>query len=182
MSADLFVERQSKSYKLKAEINVIRENAVRLDLMTGLDLMLATIILTDSKIEYVLYRDKKYYSGKPNPHALDPVFPLAIDVMALTNILYERTTPGDCELDLSGFPKQCRGVAGKTPYNVTWSKRLTAGPLAGRASKIVLDLPQRQVSLKFYFNDLKKNIGNAERLLSLQVPAGFKSMPVPDRS
>jgi hypothetical protein len=178
LSADLYVEKEGHSYKIKSDMIVLNPTAVRFDLRTSLDLPLASIVFTEQKINYALYRDKKFYSGRPGPHALDPVFPLSVDVRTLVEILEEKTIRGaQCNSD--GEMKECRGQAGNTTYVVTWSKYKNSGPLAGRSSKIVLELPDRQVSLRFYLNDWQREVPNAERLLSLQVPAGFATLSTP---
>jgi hypothetical protein len=178
-SSDLYVERDGKSYKIKSDIVIVNPRAIRLDMRTTLDLPLASIVLTDQKIDYALYRDKKFYTGRPGPHALDPVFPLAVDVKTLNEILQQKKITGaKCEVDDLG-PLSCSGQAGSTTFNVSWSKRQTSGPLAGRASKIVLDLPQRHVSLRFYLNDWQHDVPNAEHLLSLQTPSGFTTLSTP---
>lgn len=179
-SADLLVERKSKSFKLKAEINWVAPEALRLDVLNSLDLPLAAIVLTDSKIEYVLYREKKYYVGKPGPHALDPVFPLTVDVKTLLSLLQERPEePAACEKDSKG-PTRCQGMAGNLPYSVSWSRRQSSGPLSGRSSRLMLEVPQRQVALKFYFTDWTKKSADSERLLALNVPGDFKTVSIPD--
>jgi hypothetical protein len=181
LSSEITVEQKSSLYKLKSEITLIANRAVRLDLTTTMDLPLATIVLSESKIQYLLYRDKKFYTGRPGPHALDPVFPLAVDASHLLNLLKEEKNPEDkCESDSTGLTS-CKGSAGQTDYVISWSKRKTTGPLAGRASKIALDLPRRQVTLKFFLTDWQKNVPNAERLLSLKVPAGFRTLSTPER-
>jgi hypothetical protein len=178
----LVVDNAGKSYKLKADVSLINPKAVRLDVTNTLDLPLAAVVLTESRIEYVLYRDKKFYSGKANPHALDPVFPLTVDAETLENILSERLpSPSSvCETD-GDVLKSCHGRTGETAYQVEWSKRESTGPLSGRASKITLELPERHVSLKFYLTDWQKNMSNAERFLALRIPPGFKNYPVPER-
>ena len=175
------MEKPSQNFKIKSEINIINDHAVRIDLMTTMDLPLASIVLTDNSIDYLLYRAKKHYSGKPGPHALDPVFPMAIDAKHLINLLNEQKNPDDkCDSDENGLTL-CSGVTGQTAYVVSWTKRKDSGPLAGRASKIVLELPQRQVSLKFYITDWQKNKSDAERLLALKIPEGYRSYSVPER-
>ncbi len=180
LSANLFVERNGKSYKLKSEIFILNSSTVRLDVTTTLDLPLASVLLTDQKIEYVLYRDKKYYSGKPNSKALDPVFPLSIDAATLISLLREENMKGaQCKSE-SGVIAQCAGAVGEAQYVIQWDKRVTTGPMAGRATKVTLELPKRQVVLKFYFTNWQKSVSNAERLMVLQVPEGFKSFSVPE--
>jgi len=178
-SSDLYVERDGKSYKVKSDMILVNPKAMRLDLRTTLDLPLASIVLTDQKINYLLYRDKKSYSGVPGPHALDPVFPLSVDVSTLNEILQQKEITGaHCERDGQGLAS-CNGSVGATQFKVTWSKRPTSGPLAGRASKIILELPQRHVSLRFYLNDWQRNLPDAEHFLSLQTPPGFTSLSTP---
>ena len=121
----------------------------------------------------------KFYSGKPGPRALDPVFPLSVDVKTLNEILQQKEISGaQCEKDQMG-PLTCRGQTGSTPFVASWSKRQSSGPMAGRASKVVLELPTRHVSLKFYFNDWHQDVPNAERLLTLQTPSGFTTLSTP---
>jgi hypothetical protein len=177
----MFVEKENKGYKLKTDINIVNSHAVRMDISTTLDLPEASIVLTEDKVEYLLYRQKKFYSGKANPHSLDPVFPLAVDADTLVKILTEEKPKGDqCEVE-NGFLTQCLGKVGDLEYRVEWSKRKDSGPLAGRASKVVLDLPEQKLSLRFYFSDWQKNVSNAERFLTLQVPPGFRTISTPER-
>lgn len=181
LSSQILIERGLGTYKIKAEINIINDHAVRFDLLTSMDLPLSSIVMTDTSIEYVLYRDKKYYSGKPNPHALDPVFPIAIDVKHIIKLLNEESNTEDkCDSDQYGLT-MCTGLSGSTPYIITWSKRKDSGPLAGRASKVSLEIPQRQISLKFLYTDWQKENSDAERLLALKIPDGYRHLSVPER-
>jgi hypothetical protein len=181
LSGTLFVEHENKGYKLKTDINIVNAHALRMDISTSLDLPEASIVLTEEKVEYLLYREKKYYSGRASPHSLDPVFPLAVDADTLVKILLEEKPNGDqCEVE-NGFLTQCLGKVGELEYRVTWTKRQGSGPLAGRASKMVLDLPAQKLSLRFYFSEWQKNVSNAERFLTLQVPPGFRSLSTPSR-
>ena len=181
-STDLVVEQGQKSYKLHSDILVLSKNAIRLDVRTTLDLPLASVLLTDKEIRYALYRAKKFYSGKPGPRALDPVFPLSIDVFTLQRILNE--TPGaddKCTKDDVGRLKECVGKTGETKYIGQWAKRQNSGPLAGRAAKIVLDLPDRSVRLKFFINDFQSTVPNLDKLSRLDPPEGFKLFSLPNR-
>jgi hypothetical protein len=179
-SSSLFVDKNGKSYKLKSEIYILDNRMVRLDVTTTLDLPLASVLLGENKIEYVLYRDKKYFVGRPNPNALDPVFPLSIDAPTLISILREEKIK-NAQCDETGdVVSECRGAVGGTQYVVKWEKRASSGPMAGRAMKISLELPGRHVGLKFYFTGWQKSVSNAERLMVLQVPPGFQSFSVPE--
>jgi hypothetical protein len=174
------VEKEIHTYHLKAEITIFGPAALRLDVRTTLDLPVASIVLTDKKIQYALYRNHAFYSGVPSPHALDPVFPLTVNAATLVQVLKEqRVTGAQCELDGDKNLSSCQGKAGDTTFMVKWSKRQSSGPLAGRATKILLELPQSKISLRFYVNDLHRDVSNAERSQTIEVPADFRRLSVP---
>jgi hypothetical protein len=179
LSADLYVQKDNKSFRIKSELTIINPEAIRLELRTTVDVPLATIVLTTDKIQYILFHDKKFYSGKPGPHALDPLFPLSVDAKTLVEILEEVKVPGSSCTSDDGTLSSCAGQINGSAFSANWSKRGVAGPLSGRASKIVLELPDRHVSLKFYITDWQRNISNAEHMLSLKVPSGFSSFSTP---
>ncbi|MCC6277831.1 MAG: hypothetical protein IT289_07960 [Oligoflexia bacterium] len=180
LSSTLYVEREGKTYKLKSDIYILSPKAIRIDVTSTVDLPLASVVLTDAKIEYVMYRAKKHYFGKPNPKALDPVFPLSVDVQSLWSVLNEKPTAGsECE-GATSQPAKCSGESEGIRYTVEWAKRSSAGPWAGRATKISLSFPDRAVSLKFYLTGWQKNLSDSDGRMALQVPQGFQSFPVPE--
>jgi hypothetical protein len=87
-------------------------------------------------------------------------------------------TGTQCEFD-NGQVVSCSGQSGGIPYRVTWSKRQIVGAMKNRATKVEIELIKRGVTLRFNFNDVRRNIDNAPRLLTLQVPENFKTLPVP---
>lgn len=180
LSSTLYVEKEGKTYKLKSDLALLDENSMRIDVTTTVDLPLASVILNKRKIEYVLYRTKKYYYGKPNPKALDPVFPLSVDAETLFALLNERPAPGaQCLFDNKKIT-QCSGTSGEYKYQVTWGKRSQAGQWAGRATRIELSIPERKVSLKFYLTGIQKNVSDLDKMSALQVPQGFQTLTVPE--
>ncbi len=173
LSADVYFEERGHSFKLKSDIYILGSQAVRLDLRTQLDLPLASLILTDKKLEYVLYRDKKYFSGKPGPHALDQIIPLEITASELVSVVTEKPLPSQkCEL-LEGKLSKCRSAAGPMSYTATWGKRENSSPWSGKATKLVIEIPSRKISLKFYFTDWNKKPSNTDRLYTLNIPSDF---------
>ena len=124
---------------------------------------------------------KKYYTGQANPYALDPVFPLAVTSRELVALMNERPlATQQCSKDSAGNLVQC--VAEKPfRYVVQWDKRLAAGPMAGRASKIILQVPGRDVELRFYVKSIEKISKDPQQLLQISVPADFRTLPVPTR-
>lgn len=173
-SATLYYSEAGKSYKLKSDIYLLAQKAVRIDLRTQLDLPLASILMTDQKLEYVLYRDKKYFSGKPGPGALDSIIPLDITAEDLVAIVQERPMKNQKCFQAGGKIARCQGNAGPMSYNVSWDKRDSTRPWLGRATKINVDLSSRGINLKFYLTDWQKNLSNLSKLTELQVPENFQ--------
>jgi len=175
---DLFVNEAGRSFKLKADLSTLSALALRLDVFTTLDLPLASVIMSEREIRYALYRDKKFYQGPVNPHALDPVFPLSVEGRDLVSILNERPLPSQkCERDEAGFLVRCTATK-PLNYTVEWGKRADAGPLKGRATRISLLVPDRKVELKFYLKSSKPLL-NPDRLTQITVPSDFQTRPVP---
>ncbi len=146
---------------------------VRIDVRTQLDFPLASLLMSDDKLEFVNYRDKKYFSGKPGPHALDSVIPLDISASDLVSVVQERPTHGQKCIYQDSKIASCVGAAGPTSYRVTWSKRDSTSPWSGKAKKMVIQIPNRKISLLFYFTEWQKNLSKVEGLTSLNVPEDF---------
>ena len=173
ISSDVFYEENGKSFKLKSEIFVIGEKTVRVDLRTQLDLPLASLLMSDKKVEYVLYRDKKYFSGKPAPHVLDALIPMDLSSEDLVAVVLERPLRiQHCDYE-NNLLLRCRGQSGQTPYMVSWSKRTNSSPWSGKATKMIIELPARKISLKFYFTDRQKNPSNLTKVSTLVIPPDF---------
>lgn len=176
-TSDLYVDENGKSFKLKSELYVLSASAVRIDVLTSLDLPLASIVLTQDQIRYALYRDKKVYQGAPNPQALDPVFPLAVEATDLVSMLMEKPTPNQiCKRDAEGKLESCTATD-PIKYSVEWGKRTQTGPSPGR---VILRIPDRNAELKFYMRNIERNIPTPGALLQINVPADFKTLPVPN--
>lgn len=179
ITSDLYVERRGKTFKLKGDLTVGPRSSVRMDLLTTLDLPLASVVLTKDVASYILYRKKRFYTGKPNPRALDPLFPIAVNAKTLNRLVRGLPNPGDVCKDLEDGAKQCTNKAGKRPYVVTWSKFSSKRPWSGRAKRVVLELPKSRVKVKFYFRKLRPAEDNIASLMHLKPPAGFKTFSVP---
>ncbi|MBK9293865.1 MAG: hypothetical protein IPM57_05375 [Oligoflexia bacterium] len=173
-SATLYYTENGKSYKLKSEIYMLKPTAVRVDLRTQLDLPLASILLTEEKLEYLLYRDKKYFVGKPGPGALDGIVPLDVSAADLVSAMSERPLKDKKCFQVKGVVTRCLEVLGSTSgFNISWEKRNPDRPWLGRATKINIDLIKRGINLRFYLTDWQKNLSNLERFSSLQIPEDF---------
>jgi hypothetical protein len=173
-SSTLFYEENGKSYKLKADIYLLGMKAVRIDLRTQLDLPLASLLMTDQKLEYVLYRDKKYFNGKPGPHALDSIVPLDISAEDLVSVILEKPLKNQKCFQVAGQLTRCQSATGPASYSVYWEKRDSTRPWLGKATKFVINLPSRKINLKFYLTDWQKKLSNSEKLSTLQVPDDFQ--------
>jgi len=183
LSAVIFVEHKGKSYRVKSEINILEDAAIRMDLLTGLDLPLASLLLTKDKVEYLLYRDRKYYRGQPNPNALDKLFPLAVEARTLTRIIQQQKNPGDiCKTEAKDADVlSCTNSTDGVEYTVSWTQHQNSGLWSGRAKKMILEIPSKETKLKFHFNDLSVALQNKDQLMTLKIPPGFKTYSVPSR-
>ena len=172
-SSDVYYEEGSKSFKLKSDIYLLSPQTVRLDVRTQLDLPVASFVMSDAKLEYILYRSKKYFAGKPGTHALDAIIPLDISAEELVAVILEKPLKSQkCEYENKVLTR-CHGSAGPTSYNVLWEKRVSSSPWSGKATKMVIEIPQRKISLRFYFSDWTKKLSNLEQLSSVRIPDDF---------
>lgn len=149
---------------------------MRMDVRTQLDFPLVSLLMSDAHLEFVNYRDKKYFSGKPGLRTVDAVVPLEISATDLVAVVLEKPLKNQkCEFQ-DGNLSQCMGQAGQTPYRVSWTKRDQTGPWYGRAKKMTIQIPQRKINLNFYFTDWQSNLSKVEGLSVLSAPADFQKM------
>lgn len=173
----MVVKDRGKTFRLKSDIFEPRFQSFRIDVMNTMDLPMASIVLTPKEIQYFVVREKTFYKGKPGPRALDHVFPLAVDSTILSSILSERPRAQDKCTKLDEGLK-CEGVSGSTKFSVQYLKRKNFGPMSSRASLIALDFPDRQVELKFFFTNIEALTEDKMEVMTLPVPAGYKTVPL----
>lgn len=174
LSSEIHYEENGKNYHLKSDIFIIDERTLRADVRTPLDLPLASFLMSERKLEYLLYRTKKYYSGRPGPKALDAVMPLDLTSSELIAVILERPLENQkCDTE-SGNLLRCRGTVNSSPYLVSYSRRDSTSPWSGKAKRMVIEFPQRKISLKFYFTEMEKNPSNLVKASTLIVPPDFQ--------
>lgn len=70
-----------------------KPNPMRVEVTTSLGVALASILIKESEVEYIVPKQKRYYSGPLSETALLPVLKIKVDPKILTAALFETSYP-----------------------------------------------------------------------------------------
>src|SRR5690606_17454094 len=102
-----------KSHLVHININAQGRSALRMDVTAPIGGHLASLVVKDSTVQYLLLKEKKFFEGPTNPRILRPLFSLPLDPRHLFNIVFEepiKQRGWNCELSTSGKPTSCKNA------------------------------------------------------------------------
>lgn len=126
------------------DIIAVYPTQLRLVVTTSIGLHVASFVINETQVQYVLPREKKYYFGKPNDQVLAPVLTVSVDPRHLMNALFDEpfvTKDWICSKTESQLLLDCKQLSSK--IKITWSDRKEMQKkvtVDGPTFKLVIDL------------------------------------------
>lgn len=158
---------KSQSHILNIDIKAIQNQSLRMDVTTPAGIHVASLVLNNDDIQYVLMQDKKFIRGKASPSALKPLIQIPLDPKILQNIVFDIPIDSDhweCKLDKNDFISECDNKNEK--LKITWKDR----DLTTKLVKVTH--PKAELQMKFL--NFQTHISKREKAFELKIPPNFR--------
>jgi hypothetical protein len=162
---------QSKSYIVNLNINAVRDQRVRMDVTSTLGTGVASMLVDQKDVRYVLLDSKRFYYGNSQPDVMRPILSIPFDPRWLHNILFDETLPEKswtCVRDGSGLLKECKDSI--LNLKISWSNR------KGEKKTILIEHPKATVQINV--QSFKPKVEDRKNLFQLEAPAGYQKLRV----
>ncbi|MGZ3721993.1 MAG: hypothetical protein ACXVA9_03620 [Bdellovibrionales bacterium] len=162
---------QSRSYIVNLNFNVKKNEAARMDVTTTLGMGVASLLVTDKEVRYILFDSKRFYFGQPQPGVMRPILAIPFDPRWLQNVLFDIPIPEKswtCSKDSDGTLKECQdSVSG---VKITWSGH-------NGVKKTIL-IEHSKASVQINIQNFKAKVEDRKNLFSLEAPEGYQKLRV----
>lgn len=162
---------QSKSYIVNLNINAVRDQRVRMDVVSTLGTGVASLLADQKEVRYVLLDSKRFYFGNPSPEVMRPILAIPFDPRWLHNILFEEPLPEKtwtCVRDSDGWLKECKDSVTNT--KITWSAR--------QGEKKTILIEHSKATVQINVQSFKSKVEDRKNLFQLEAPAGYQKLRV----
>jgi hypothetical protein len=162
---------QSKSYIVNLNISAVRDQRARMDVVSTLGTGVASLLVDQKEVRYVLLDSKRFYYGNPQPNVMRPILSIPFDPRWLHNILFDEALPDKtwtCVRDGSGLLKECKDAG--LNLKITWSNR------KGDKKTILIEHPKATVQINV--QSFKPKVEDRKNLFQLEAPAGYQKLRV----
>ncbi len=161
---------QSRSYIVNLNLNAVRGEQARMDVTSTLGTGVASLLVDQKEVRYVLFDSKRFYYGTPQAEVMRPILAIPFDPRWLHNILFE--TPiaqksWTCTKD-GALLKECRDSV--TGVKVTWSDR------EGEKKKVLIEHAKATVQINV--SAFKPKVEDRKNLFVLEAPNGYQKLRV----
>lgn len=160
---------ESRSYIVNLNINLIKNERARMDVSTALGTGVASLVVADREVRYVLVDSKRFYVGAAQANVMRPILSIPFDPRWLNNILLEepiQESGWTCARDGAGFLKQCQ--ESRMGLKVIWSER------NGDKKTVLLEHSKASVQIKV--QSFKPKVEERKNLFVLEAPEGYKKL------
>lgn len=162
-------KQSSKSHNLNIDFRVDPDRALRMDVFTSLNYYLASFVLRDKELEYLLTQRKQYFIGESGPGALAPVLNIPLDPALLNDLVLDRVIQAEgwsCKKNKWKLPEECLNPS--QSLKVRWSER------NGRLKRIVISHSKAEVEIKI--TEVKTGLGPKKHPFKLKIPSSFQKI------
>jgi hypothetical protein len=162
---------QSRSYIVNLNLNIKKDEALRMDVSTTLGMGVASLLETPKEVRYILYDSKRFYYGLPQPGVMRPILAIPFDPRWLQNVLFDIPIPEKswtCTRDEKGQLANCQDSV--TGLKVTWSAR--------QGLKKTILIEHAKASVQINVQSFKPKVEERNNLFSLEAPEGFQKLRV----
>lgn len=161
---------QARSYIVNMNLNAIRGAQARMDVTSALGTGVASLVLDEKEVRYVLFDSRRFYYGQPTADVMRPILSIPFDPRWLHNILFEIPLPEKSWTCVSsgGFVSECKDSV--TGVKVTWSAR--QGP-----KKTIL-IEHARASVQINVQSFEPKVEDRKNLFVLEAPQGYQKLRV----
>lgn len=159
---------KSKSFIVNVDIQARKNLQLRMDVTAALGTPVASIVLNGDKVEYILFRQKKFYSGVSNDRVLKPILSVPLDPQLFYNILFDEPVADknwSCTKNQKGFLVNCENL--QQGLKVTWKDR------KGRKKSIHIEHARAEIQM-----NIKSFTPRADDVFVLKAPPSFRKYRV----
>ena len=156
-----------RSQIVNLDLNAVKNKKLRMDVTTPLGVHVASLVMNDNKVSYMLVRQKKYFSGPSNSRVLRPMISVPMDPKVLHNVLFDlpiAEKSWSCSKDSKSYLAECKNL--RSGLKIKWTQRNGSQ----RVIEIDHKLARLQMNLKNFYNHTEKK----KSLFTLQPPKSFK--------
>mgnify|MGYP001479776232 CR=1 FL=1 len=160
---------EARSYIVNLNINLVRNQRARMDVSTALGTGVASLVVDEREVRYILADSKRFYIGAAQANVMRPILSIPFDPRWLNNILLEepiQESGWTCARDSAGFLKQCQEA--RMGLKVTWSER------HGEKKTVLLEHSKASVQIKV--QSFKPKVEERKNLFVLEPPEGYKKL------
>jgi len=161
----------ARSYIVNLNMNAVKGERARMDVSSALGFGVASMLVEDQEVRYILFDSKRFYYGRPQPDVMRPIFSLPFDPRWLHNILFEipiAEKSWTCVKDARGSLVECQDSV--STMKITWSGR------SGDNKTITITHPK--ATLQINVNSVKPKVEDRKNLFQLEAPEGYQRLRV----
>lgn len=162
---------QSRSYIVNLSFNAIRGEKARMDVTSTLGTGVASLVVDNKEVRYVLLDSKRFYYGRPQPDVMRPILAIPFDPRWLHSLLFEEPIPDknwSCTRDSRGQMQSC--TDGATQTEIRWSDR------RGERKTLLIEHPKASVQIKI--TSFRPKVEDRKNLFVLEAPEGYQKLRV----
>lgn len=157
----------AQSHILNVNLKAIKNQSLRMDVTNPAGMHIASLVLNNDEIEYVLIQEKKFIRGKASANALKPLIHIPMDPRLLQNLVFDSPIEiegWNCQFDKIDYLQLCQND--KAKLKMEWGDR--------EPSNKLVKILHPKVELQMKFLKFEPVISNREKSFSLKIPPQFK--------
>lgn len=162
-------KKDSKSAVVGMDINAVQGKKIRIDVTAALGHPVASMVMQEKQLTYVLMEKKQYYQGNATEDALARVINIPVNPHLLYNLFFDLPVTEKswaCTQDSKGFLTECKQA--KNNLLLRWADR------HGRRKVLYIDHPDG--SLQINVNTFQPKVEGRAGLFELKPPASFRQI------
>lgn len=163
--------KEKKSYIVKLNLNAVKNQTVRMDVVSTLGTGVAVMTADDENVRYILIPEKKFFFGAPSIEVMRPILMIPFDPRWLQNLLFEEAFQDQswsCAKDGAGLLASC--VNDTAGLKVSWSGR------SGEKRTILME--HARASVQINISSFKPKVETRKNLFALEAPANYRKFRV----
>ncbi len=136
---------------------------IRAEISTSVGLHMASVVIQENEIQYILPRSKRYFSGPISQKSLQPVLNVKLDPRLIQAALFDLSYPDwKCSAD-NGLISSCESAVNE---KISWDRS------EGKAKLVNIKGDDYEVQIQFVNESVKNDV--KENTFTLKVPESYK--------
>lgn len=162
----------NKTQSVNIDVLAVRKDRARFEITALLGFQVASVVMTNNDMAYIIYPQKTFSYGKASEAAFSKLLNLPLHPMNLSNIAFEDPIQGPgwrCFRDVNtGLISSCENK--ERMLSVEWLER-------NKGSKKVL-IKAPQFEMQWHFDPPQTDVQFKSETFSLKQPNGFKAVQI----